>query len=250
MCRLRLRQPVSGSTISCRSQVLRFKNVPSRSSVNAWRNSSCVFITIGPYQATGSLSGCSEISKKWTPSSLASTNTSSPGPKSTTVWLSASDGGVVSHHPTSSVGTASGPEALQNFPTPEIDIAMPQPETSNLLGKISIQQCRKAEGEEKKQLLDQTMQSTDGYKVFNNNPSKLDSTKAKVIIHTLSDKNSLTSLGVSCIDNKTIFLWYIFAEPILENKINGGRLRTQAGIYSFRDDDQIVSLRSLSVNGS
>lgn len=71
-----------------------------------------------------------------------------------------------------------------------------------------------------------------------------------MIIHTLSDKNSLTALGIPCIDNKTFFVWYIFAEPILEDKINGGRLRTQAGIYSFREDDQMVLLRSLSVNGS
>ncbi len=32
--------------------------------------------------------------------------------------LSACAGGVLSHHPTGSVGTASGPDALQNLPEP------------------------------------------------------------------------------------------------------------------------------------
>ncbi len=41
-----------------------FKNVPRWSSSNAWRSSSCVFITIGPYQATGSPSGLPETKQK------------------------------------------------------------------------------------------------------------------------------------------------------------------------------------------
>ena len=81
-------------------------------------DSSCVFITIGPYQATGSWSGFPETSRNRIPSSPACTVTSSPRSKSTSERLSASVGGVVSAHPTASVGTASGPDALQNFPAP------------------------------------------------------------------------------------------------------------------------------------
>src|SRR5215469_1965268 len=94
------------------------RNVPSRSSMNACLSCSCVFITMGPYQATGSSSGLPETRRKRIPSSPAWTTTSSPRSKSTSDRLSASDGGAVSSQPTGSVGTASGPEALQNFPAP------------------------------------------------------------------------------------------------------------------------------------
>src|SRR3984957_20727437 len=94
------------------------KNIPSCNSAKACRNCSCVFITIGPYHATGSPSGFPETSRKRIPSSPACTSTSSPRSKTTSDRFSASDGGFVSSHPTPSVGTASGPEALQNFPPP------------------------------------------------------------------------------------------------------------------------------------
>src|SRR6266436_8768169 len=96
-----------------------FKNVPRSSSSNACRNSACEFITIGPYHATGSSNGLPETSRKRKPSSPACTITSSPRSKSTSERLSASAGGFVSSQPTDSVGTASGSEALQNFPVPE-----------------------------------------------------------------------------------------------------------------------------------
>jgi hypothetical protein len=48
-----------------------FRKVPSWSSVNACWSCSCVFITIGPYHATGSSSGFPETSRKRIPSSPA-----------------------------------------------------------------------------------------------------------------------------------------------------------------------------------
>src|SRR5271166_4294004 len=48
-----------------------FRKVPSWSSVNACRSCSCVFITIGPYHATGSSSGFPETSRNRIPSSPA-----------------------------------------------------------------------------------------------------------------------------------------------------------------------------------
>src|SRR5215475_8085871 len=99
-----------------RGYVLR--NVPRSRSSNACRSSSCVFITIGPYQATGSSIGFPETRRNRIPSSPAWIVISSPRSKSTSVRLSASRGGVVSAHLIPSVGTASGPEALQNFPSP------------------------------------------------------------------------------------------------------------------------------------
>jgi len=48
-----------------------FRKVPSCSSVNASRNCSWVFITIGPYQATGSSSGFPETRRNLMPSSPA-----------------------------------------------------------------------------------------------------------------------------------------------------------------------------------
>lgn len=48
-----------------------FKKVPCSNSSNACRSCSCVFITIGPYQATGSCSGSPEHSKNRMPSSPA-----------------------------------------------------------------------------------------------------------------------------------------------------------------------------------
>src|SRR3954469_18711102 len=95
-----------------------FRNVPCSSSRNACCSSCCVFITIGPYQATGSSSGLPETRRKRIPSSPACTLTSSPRSKTTSDRFSASVGGGVSAHPTLSVGTANGPEALQNLPSP------------------------------------------------------------------------------------------------------------------------------------
>jgi hypothetical protein len=96
----------------------RFRKVPSSSSSNASRNCSWVFITIGPYQATGSPNGLPETRRNRMPSGPACTSTSSPRSKTTSERLSAADGGAVSSHAIPSVGTASGPEALQNFPEP------------------------------------------------------------------------------------------------------------------------------------
>src|SRR5215471_11553542 len=96
-----------------------FKNVPSCNSRNASRNCPCVFITIGPYHATGSSSGLPDTSRKRMPSSPACTINSSPRSNNTSERLSASEGGgAVSSHPTGSVGTSSGSDALQNFPAP------------------------------------------------------------------------------------------------------------------------------------
>src|SRR5207244_1287759 len=62
-------------------------NVPSFSSANAWRSCACVFITMGPYQATGSSMGVPETRRKRMPSSPAWTVISSPRSKSTSEWL-------------------------------------------------------------------------------------------------------------------------------------------------------------------
>ena len=53
------------------------------------------------------------------PSAPASTVTSSPLSNSTSEWLSALVGGFVSDQPSPSLGTESGADALQNFPSPE-----------------------------------------------------------------------------------------------------------------------------------
>src|SRR5262245_43665532 len=99
-------------------QPFAFKNVPSRSSSYACWSCACVFITIGPYQATGSCNGLPETNRKRMPSSPAWTTTSSPLSNRINDRLSASVGGVVSSHLTPSVGTARGADALQNFPLP------------------------------------------------------------------------------------------------------------------------------------
>src|SRR5262249_48934563 len=53
-------------------------NVPSFNSANARSSSACVFITIGPYQATGSSIGLPDTNRKRIPSSPACTVISSP----------------------------------------------------------------------------------------------------------------------------------------------------------------------------
>ena len=53
-------------------------NVPLLNSIRAWRSSSRVFITIGPYQATGSSIGLPDTSRNRMPSSPACTTISSP----------------------------------------------------------------------------------------------------------------------------------------------------------------------------
>src|ERR1700759_1076482 len=95
-----------------------FRNVPFSNSLNASLNCSCVFITIGPYHATGSCRGLPETSRNRMPSSPACTVTSLPLPKSTRLRFSTSVGTVVSDQPRPSVGTAKGSDALQNLPEP------------------------------------------------------------------------------------------------------------------------------------
>src|ERR1700753_2176176 len=80
-----------------------FKNVPFSSSLNASRNCSCVFITIGPYHATGSSNGLPETSRNRMPSSPACTVTSSPLSKRISERFSAVEGGAVSSQFTLSV---------------------------------------------------------------------------------------------------------------------------------------------------
>ena len=53
-------------------------NLPVSSSEIAWRNSACVFMTIGPYHATGSSIGLPDTSRNRMPSSPACTTISSP----------------------------------------------------------------------------------------------------------------------------------------------------------------------------
>ncbi len=131
---------------------------------------------------------------------------------------------------------------------PEMDSALAKSEDPNILGKVSIQKSREVGGEEKKQLLDHAVGSKDGRNVLHSDQSKLKYAEANVVIHTLSDGNSLTAVGIPGTDKKSIFVWYAFAKPVVENKTNGGRLSTQAGFYTVEDDDRTVSAISLSVN--
>src|SRR5271155_2199938 len=95
-----------------------FRNFSCSIFLKACCSWSCVFITIGPSQATGSSSGLPDTNRNRMPSSPACTLTSSPRSKRMRERFSASTGGVVSSHFTDSVGTARGPDALQNFPLP------------------------------------------------------------------------------------------------------------------------------------
>ena len=62
---------------------LRLMKVPSCNSETACRSCSCVFITIGPYHATGSSIGLPDTSRNRMPSSPACTTISSPRSNST-----------------------------------------------------------------------------------------------------------------------------------------------------------------------
>src|SRR6267143_5369321 len=112
--------PSSGVRYSAPAFFVRpsFRNVPFSNSVKAWRSCSWVFMTMGPYQATGSSRGLPETRRKRMPSSPACTMTSSPRSKRTSERLSAAAGGAVSSQPTGSVGTERGSLALQNLPEP------------------------------------------------------------------------------------------------------------------------------------
>ena len=112
------RSPVGRWRVFILRLSLRLQKRPRSSSSNACRSCSCVFMTIGPYHATGSSRGVPETRRNRIPSSPACTVSSSPRSKSTSERLAASEGGFVSAHPTPSVGTESGPEALQNLPSP------------------------------------------------------------------------------------------------------------------------------------
>src|SRR5690349_25088133 len=94
-------------------------NVPSRSSLTACRSSAWVFITIGPYQATGSSIGLPETKRKRIPSSPASTVTSSPRSNSTSERFPVRSRISVSLAPTArSVNTPNGADAELNVPEP------------------------------------------------------------------------------------------------------------------------------------
>src|SRR5262249_31955984 len=94
-------------------------NVPSRSSLKACCSSSSVFITIGPYHATGSSIGLPDTRRNRIPSSPASTTTSSPRSKSTSDRLPVSPGVERTvPPPTCSVSTPCGSDASRNVPEP------------------------------------------------------------------------------------------------------------------------------------
>ena len=65
-------------------------NFPDCSSRMAVFSSACVFITMGPYHATGSSSGLPLTSRNRIPSGPASTTISSPRSNSTSEWFLAS----------------------------------------------------------------------------------------------------------------------------------------------------------------
>src|SRR5262249_32734268 len=83
-------------------------NVPWRSSLNACSSSDSVFITIGPYHATGSSIGLPDTSRNRIPSSPAWTPISSPRSKRTSDRLPAEVCSVVSRPSTGSVRTWTG----------------------------------------------------------------------------------------------------------------------------------------------
>ena len=94
-------------------------NVPLRSSENACCNSACVFITIGPCQATGSAIGLPETRRKRMPSSPACTVTSSPRSNTTSERLPVCSRTTVSSPPSVfSVSTPNGCDAARKLPEP------------------------------------------------------------------------------------------------------------------------------------
>src|SRR5213592_4784145 len=86
-------------------------NVPSRSSAYACWSCSCVFMTIGPYHATGSSIGLPDTSRNRMPSSPAWTVTSSPLSKRTSDRFPISDAPAGSALSTRSVLTPLGCDA-------------------------------------------------------------------------------------------------------------------------------------------
>src|SRR5689334_5253411 len=94
-------------------------NVPLRSSLTACCSSALVFITIGPYQATGSSIGLPETRRKRMPSSPACTVTSSPRSNTTSDRLPVRSRTRVSPAAVSfSVSTPNGADAAANVPEP------------------------------------------------------------------------------------------------------------------------------------
>src|SRR5580704_16754468 len=94
-------------------------NVPLLSSATARCSSAWVFITIGPYHATGSSSGLPDTSRNLMPPSPASTVTSSPLSNSTSERLPVRSRTSVSPLAVSfSVSTPNGSEAPENVPDP------------------------------------------------------------------------------------------------------------------------------------
>src|SRR5205814_8700152 len=91
-------------------------NVPSCNSCSACCSSCWVFITIGPYHATGSSIGLPETSRKRIPSGPAFTTISSPRSNSTKEWFVASYSGGASGFATCSVRTARGSDESRNVP--------------------------------------------------------------------------------------------------------------------------------------
>src|SRR6478609_435569 len=91
-------------------------NEPFLSSLKACCNSDFVFITIGPYQATGSSSGRPDTSRNLIPSSPAVTVISSPLSNSTSERLPSIDGVGSSDTPTCSVCTGRGFDESRKVP--------------------------------------------------------------------------------------------------------------------------------------
>src|SRR6185436_15580649 len=91
-------------------------NVPLRRSVSACCSSAFVFITIGPYHATGSSIGLPDTSRNRIPSSPACTTISSPRSNSTSERLPAALYSTRSLPSVASVRMARGSDALRKRP--------------------------------------------------------------------------------------------------------------------------------------
>ena len=94
--------------------------VPLRSSVTACCSSACVFITIGPYQATGSSIGLPETSRKRMPcvAGLHRHLVAAVEQHERAVAGALADQDLAVRRPSFSVSTPNGCEASRNVPEP------------------------------------------------------------------------------------------------------------------------------------
>ena len=122
------------------------------------------------------------------------------------------------------------------------DTLQEPPKPGHPLQEITIWHSEELTGKLKDQNVIDILTSPDVRNVFPESPMRVESVKAKVVVHTLDTGNTLLAVAIST--SKGVLIYYELAEPLVKL---GRRYKSQAMLYTI--EGKTVELVSTSVNG-